>query len=258
LHASRLIFAWCLGIGLICAPTFADESNHDELSELWQEGVRALARENYSDALEVFSRWQSEAKEAGFESSELHYNLGIIHLNLKQPGPAVFHLLTSARLSDSPLRVWKTLTAVSQVEKNLGVKENVIDSQSFRLAFLLGRNWVWLAMAVGIWAFLGGVVRLWWKGFFTPSSGALIIIGLFCAMLSALGYFNRKFLARPAVLVAGQNIPIYSEAQAKKAVLLVELPSGTVVSLAEPQGEFTRINSPVAGWVETNSLRAIP
>jgi hypothetical protein len=247
-----------LFLGLVAPPLFAAPADSSQLDGLWGSAIHTLSKDNYSGAVELMNQWEQLADQSGIRSPELHYNLGVAYLNLKQPGLAVLHLLESARLSDSPLRIWKTLDSVSEIQRQQGVKDNLADAAFLRFYFLINHDVIWLFIALAFWTLVKALILAWWKGHYTVPSQVLTALAILFAVVAGTGWLNDRLYCRFGVLAdLTGRVSVYNGPQLKKEQLLVDLPSGTVINLSDPVRNSVPITAPFAGWVSLESVQAL-
>lgn len=255
----RLLAALFVFALVAAAPdVHANTTPSSQLDSLWESAFHALSQENYSGAIELMNQWRQLAAQSGVNSPELHYNLGIGYLNLKQTGLGVFHLLKSANLSGSPFRIWKTLDNISEIQRQLGVKDNLADATFLRLSFLVNHNVLWIILMASVWALVTSLILFWWQRHFSVTAQLLSAFAVVSLALATAGWINTHLYCRFGVLTGStERVSVYSSPQKKKEQLLVDLPSGTVVNLSDPVQQSTPITEPFAGWVNSEEVTVL-
>jgi len=247
-----LLFA--VSSGVVCGAT-----STDPLTELWEKGVHSFSEGKFEEARSAFSEWNTQAKAAGIESAEAHYDLGISHWQLKEPGPAVFHILKSTRLRLSPFRIWTDLQTLSDLQKKIGVKENLADEWFFRISLLLNTSVCFFLLLVAFWSLCASILIVWvkpkeWVG----TRRSLLTLSVALGILVGVAYFNTRYYCRFAVLIGpNETVSVYRSPEIKKEDLLSDFPAGTIVNILHESDTNKNIDAPIAGWIPNENLQVV-
>jgi hypothetical protein len=233
----------CLGIIILCSLGFADTDPQ------WESALKFLQENKPTEAIPLLEAWLNDAEVKGIRSPEAHHNLAIAYSQTENWGPAVLHLAESASLRSNPLYLSESLRTLTRVQNRLMIQDAVSARWGYRLGMFLGRGLLISLGLVGVWLFLFGFLlpparREMW-------GGALALV-----LLAAVGLGVRAYLPIYAVVVAGEaGAPLLTEPRGANAKKLVDVPSGTLVSLGGSDGDQTAINQPFAGWLPAAFLR---
>lgn len=220
---------------------------------LWESGVRALEQKRGADAMKSFAEWISIHEAQGVRSPQAHRNLAIAAQMDNKPGPAGVHLLTSATLRASPFSNWETAERLSEMQKEIGIRDSVTDYNSFRFALIFNRDWAALAAALSLWCSISaGVMYRLRRRATIPAF--LVACSFAFATLSLGAWANRRFIARFAVVSGLKSATLYKSATADPSLRLIDLPEGTVVQLSDTEGDLIPISGPVSGWLSRDAI----
>lgn len=254
----RLFWSTVLMLALLKPLSHAGDASSQPSDELWSRGVDQFEKSDYTQAADSFETWIAQAESAGVVSAEAHENLALSLWQAKKPGPAVFHLLKATSCRDTPWEILKNVDLVSEIQLRLGVRESWTDSLSFRLASLLPRNPTLGLVAIAFWFLCLTPVMLITKRPAPWLWKPTLLAGSALSVLVVISILNRKLSYNPAVLISSQeSVNLYRTHTPGQNDTLAELPSGTVVNVERSEGEFKRINSPVAGWIRANDVKSL-
>ncbi len=230
-------------------------SSADPVEESWQRGVEALKANNIKGAEPFLTEVSRLVEVDGARSPEVHFNLGLVYWELKQPGPAVYHLLQSTQSYFSPFRIRSTLATVAGIQRELGLRDSPAEDWFFGLSLALPENLAWVLFTLGFWGLAAAGILRWTTGSRSLRAARQVAIVPGALFSIALLIFAIRWLTPDfGVLVDDQNgIRVYRSPQAIEENRLVELPSGTLVITGRKERGYTEIQSPVAGWVISGS-----
>jgi hypothetical protein len=253
--------AWLIAAGL--AVVFSRPAQADTLAELWNSGLQNASQGHPDEAARAFQQWIDLAEKSGLRSSEAHHNLGYLYWTLKRPGPAIYHSLTSAILSGSLPKTLDHLQALSSMEREVGIKDGVSSHLAFRLRILFGENTLTFLLAAGFWALILVVLMRLVR---FPGSKVRTLKPVFLAIaavawsLAAAGIAQRYLLPTQYGVLDNEKgaIAVFRLPEQKADEKLVDLPSGTIVSVGHSENDgFVKIVYPVSGWVQTAEVQQI-
>jgi hypothetical protein len=231
---------------------------------VWENATRALANEDAAHAVEGYRQWLDNHAREGLQSPEAHYNLGLAYWKLKQPGPAIYHILKSATLRRSIPRIHQDLRTLAALEKEIGIKDNLADGFLFQLWLLLNQDITTWLIALAFWAFLGRLLWRWLRKYSpADSSSSWVLAGtsIICLVLAIVATVNRRYLTHVGVLIGDGGIPLYRTppqgANPDPELKLADLPSGTIVTLGPQKEEFLQITQPVSGWIPLMNIKEV-
>ena len=226
---------------------------------LWDSGLKALERSDYQVAVSDFTEWIANGAKAGVRSPEAHYNLALSHWNLKQNGPAIYHLLKSATLSSSPIKAWERLDSLGSLQKEIGIHDGVPEKLFFQLFLLGNRDVAIFIFALGFWSLFGLIFWRWIRGIpMGPYMKGLFAIPFLLWTAGAILFINHEYLFRFGVLdTVNEGIPLFKSAGEPSEKKLVDLPPGTIVTWGQTSSGFVQISYPVVGWVPESDLRRL-
>lgn len=244
-------------LGLSLVPlSVAQESAADA----WAEARLKYQSGDYKSAQELLSSWVSSQEARGIISPEAHYNLGLAHWQLKQPGAASFHFLQSAHLTASPLKTWSTLETLAAIEKDLGIQEGVTDESSFFFGLLVKRDWLTILTMLGFWGMVGAGLMAWLQGRRAYHAARQVAVAPFALLLlAATGFLYRLTLPELAVIDGNTSpqVVVFRGPEEKADTKVIELPSGTIATVGRSEAAFVEILTPVTGWIPRASLRPV-
>ncbi len=232
------------------------------MAKLWHDGVQSYTRGDFEGAKKTFSEWTEMAAASGEQSAQANYNLGLTELELKAPGPAIYYILKSATLRLSPNRIWHDIISLSDLQKKIGVKENVADDWFFRFSLLVNASLRLLLCALAFWSLCATLFIVWinptpasrWiaiqRTLLVTSGGLMILVGV--------AYFNHRYYCHFAVLTGpGETVSVFRTQERKKEDILADFPAGTIVNVLKEGDTEKNIDAPIAGWVSNESLKTI-
>ncbi len=240
---------------------FSPPSPAADLGQLWNEAIAADTNQAPNERVRLFSQWIELAAAQGIKSPEAHGHLALAYWEVGDTGKAVLHQIESAKLHDSPFAAWKTLSKVHQIESEQAVREGVSTSPSLYLYFFLTPALVYSFGFFSLWSLVVAGFLYWYRGKkMMRLTASLISFALFCAIVPVGYSVIKRFLVKPIAVIdvaQGKPLGVYQNAEAKEENKIISLPSGILVRPQEVQGNFTRISQPLAGWVDTGSLKII-
>ncbi len=229
------------------------------LTELWEKGTHSFSEGKFEEARSAYEEWGELAKSQGVESAEAHYNLGLSYWQLKQSGPAVFHILKSTRLRLSPFRIWTDLATLSDIQKKIGVKENLPSEWFFRFSLLVNPSVRLFLIFAAFWSLCGAILLVWVK----PKTcigprRALFGITVGFTILVGVAYFNTRYYCHFAVLTGpNESISVFKTAEKSKDEILADFPAGTIVNILKETDTDKDLDAPIAGWVSNENVQAV-
>lgn len=232
LFASLVTFAW------------ADAQS----SETWKEALEKLRQGENQLATEGFEDWRvlmgDEPAHLG-----LHRNLALANWRNSKPAETSLELLRALKADTLVGDSLKDLSTLSEVQTAIGIDSPITEQLSFQTHYLLKPSTKLILQCAIAWCiFIGALFALKKKKRWAYSSVALSVIPLIILALSWTG------ISEEEVAVLGKNpTPLWKtpDAEAKQ----VDLPEGLVVLAGKTDNGLRELKSPLAGWVEENSLR---
>lgn len=231
---------------------------HPKLDPLWSGAISALKEQNNVQAADLFSKWIAAAHEEGVQSPEAYYNLALAEWSLNDSGKAIQNFLSSSLLISSPLQNMRNLALLTELEKQIGIKESAVNTWAFRAMVLLNENFSLLLFSIGFWSFVG---LCFWRWIRREGNLTLVwtkvglIFPLICFLISGSGYLTRRFGADFAVLAEKEQIAVFQQSDAQNK--LVDLPPGTIVQLGKKETAYQQIVEPITGWISIEDFRQI-
>ena len=228
---------------------------------MWSEALAAEPSQPPAERVRLFSNWVVTAEAQGVRSADAYAHLAMAYWDLPDVGKAVFNQMESAKLRDNPFSAWSTLAKVHQIESEQAVREGVSTSPSLYLYFFFTPALVYAFSVFCFWSLAVAGFWYWYKGKrWTQVSLWLVSFALFCSVVPAGFAVTRRFFMKPLAVIdvpKGAGLGVYQNTEAKEENKIISLPAGILVRPEEVQGTFTRISQPLAGWVESNSLRIL-
>ncbi len=230
-----------------------------------EQDLFSSANENYEagDFKSAIEQYE-ELLEEGFQSAELHYNLGNSYFRLNDLGYAVLHLEKAALLAPRN----------KDIEYNLQVvRSNLPDQIEVISEFFVTRWWKNLQTMFGprgwgiiglifLWAGIAGLV-IWFRGSNRQLRKRGFVIGLSLLILSifpfALGFSaskNIKNSKRAVITIAQIDLKSAPDEDSEN---ILELHAGTSLSILDEIGDWKkiRLSNGEEGWLETAVLEKI-
>ncbi len=231
------------------------------LNALWDAAVRAETVQVPAERVRLFSDWIEKAQAQSIRSAEAHYHLAMAYWANKDTGKAVYHLIESAKLRQSPLGALKLLGKVNQIESEQSVREGLSSSLKLQLFFFLTPNLCFSFALIALWSVILALFFWWQRGRRVEAlQVGLFIFAAFCSLFPLSGLIAHSLVARPIAVTdvpAGTFVGVYQGPEIKDETKIINLPSGILVMTDEEKNGWSRISQPLAGWVESRGLRAI-
>ncbi len=239
---NKLWLAWLLLVPIGMAATDPD----------WDSAVARLVEGKSAEAIPLFEAWISRSEGQGIRSAEAHHNLASAYLLANQPGPAVYHLASSAGLRTSPLYSWEALQNLSRIQHRILIQDDLPSHWGFRISLLLKRGFLFVLTVIGFWVFA-------FAFFLGPSRRLGLLTGTVLLLLGGAGYLTLALLPQYGVVMpSAEGSVLNSEPVLGSDKKIAELPVGTVVALGPVQEHVVAISAPFAGWLPARSVRVLP
>ena len=224
-------------------------------TELWSTSLSALKEHRSKTAIDLIERWITFSEKEGIKSTEAHYNLGVAYYQEKNLALANYHLLKSIQLQSSLFQSWQDLEVLTEIQKQLGIKDPITNKSSVKITLLSGTNSLLLLTVLGAWLFLIFLFLIWKK---PPPYYFLLSLSLFLWLFAVLTYANHRYCGGFAVLNGhGNEVTLYKFSEKAQREELLTLPSGTLVTTGEEKNAFIQIFEPLSGWVNLSDIQMI-
>lgn len=231
---------------LLCVPAGFGATDPE-----WDTAVARLTENKPAEAIPLFEAWISRAQSQGIRSPEAHHDLASAYLLAQQPGPAAYHLATSAQLRTDPFYTWSAIKNLARIQHRILIQDNLASRWSFRLSLLLKPTLLFSVTVIGFWIFAFGC-------FLGPSRRGALTLGISFLVVCAAGYATLAVLPRYAVVLPGpEGSVLNSEPVLGSEKKIAELPVGTLVALGATQDHVTAISAPFAGWLPTSAVKPL-
>ena len=226
-----------VSVGFLLIVTLYASLTHAQANPTLQQAETAIKSGNRADALSLYQKLYTE----GFESAELHYNIGTLFAQEKQLGEAVFHLQKAHRLAPFDDNIKSNLLGTRDTLTDNAFAKPVEPPLWEKLIQALpaaSSQWGWLLLL-----FLGWVWFLWQilrqpSKTINKSGLALIILCGFAATL--LLSFKKELSLRQYAVVTGNDVSGQS-APSEKAESAFTAQEGAYGEMKEAQGQYIRL-----------------
>ena len=215
---------------------------------------------DYTTALQQYKELLSE----GYNSTDLHYNLGNTYYRLNQIGRAVLHFEKAALLQPRDKDILHNLEVIRK-----SLPDQLDDIPDFFVAqwwtefrkLLSPAGWGIVGLLM-LWAGVAGLI-LWFRGNNRKNRKKGFIVGIILLILSilpfALGFSaakNQKKSQRAVIMVEQINL---KSAPDEVSEDILELHEGTCLLILDEIGDWKkiRLSNGEEGWVETKVLEKI-
>jgi len=202
--------------------------------------------------------------EEGYQSAELHYNLGNAFFKKQQLAKAVLHFEKAAVRSPRD----------KDIQYNLSIVKNKLPDQFEMIpAFFISRWWASLRSVVGptgwgiigllfLWTGIGGLI-LWFRGGNRKIRKQGFTIGVILTLLSIIP-FSLGFDAAKTIKHSTRGVIMVAEIELKSAPdevskAILTLHAGTTISILDEIGSWKkiRLSNGEEGWLEANTFEKI-
>lgn len=229
----------------------------------WEGAKKAFEEKNYATALEKMQAIRVAERESGVTPSpESSYNLGMALWNLERAHEAVAPIISSAWHRTYSWDRLQDLAVVSELQKELGIKESLPEWPLFQAYFAIGKSYPVWAWSLCLWFLaFAGVAAFFrpthWKWMVSTLSALTLVVGI---TTIAWQQFSQRHFRLAVVQLpdhAKGEVPLYRTAGEKEEEKLVELPAGTLVNIDRTREGYTAINAPLVGWLPTQNLATL-
>jgi hypothetical protein len=228
-------------------------SSFASLETTWQEGVDALTANNSVSAREKFQSWIEEARKEGIRSPEAHRNFALALWQQNEKGQAVEELLKSTQLRNWPWQLWSDFEALSQMQRELGIANNVAEMWNVRLAAMATSNNILLLTLFSVWSLCSFAWLREKKGLAPLGMSSLVAGVIFTLMLTAL-LANKRLTGMLALCQGGDPTPFYRSAFASDQEAILELPPGSLLLVDKISEKRMNVSLPVPSWVPADKI----
>lgn len=221
-------------------------------NELWSISLEQLKTNNPQEACRNLKLWVSEQASHQVKSAEAMFNLGVCSWQTKEPASSVLYFLEGLQLRSSPLKKWSDIQILKNIQKEIGMRENLAERTTFILRMLFP-----LEVSV-FFAWLGGwllLVIIIFRKHTKRYPGIYYTAVSMCWLIGLIIFAFQATSGPIAVISDGEDKPIIAFDRLGAPKELTRLPAGTLLELGPNKQEFTQIVKPIGGWVKTDYLQ---
>lgn len=241
-------------IGGICLFTASLTLGSATPDELWNQSQLAFKNNRPEEACSSLKEWVSFQETHNIHSAEALYNLSLCSWQLKDRSQSVVYALKSLALENSTMKRWGNLKLLQNLQKEIGIRDNLPSRSSFIFRLLPSPNASILFISAGFWFMVGTFLFKKTKKQIYP----LFMGSALSCWILALIFLSLKNLGGPiGVISSSKETPIVEFDKSGNTRELMELPPGTLIEMGTVKNELTQILKPIGGWIKSESIETI-
>jgi hypothetical protein len=225
-----------------------------EPPDIWKQSLDLLKSGKSQEACQSLKSWVAAQKLQHIESSEALFNLALCSWQSKETAASVTYALQGLKLRRTPFKRWTDLKLLRDLQKEIGMRDNLPSRESFILKMVFPNETVLVLALLGFWILIATLTfRKNLQSFYAFSIGAI----LFLESLAAILFVFQKSGGPIAVISSKDETPIVAFDKNGTPQELAILPSGSLLELGSIKNEFTQVIKPISGWIKTESLETV-
>jgi len=221
--------------------------------DAWTESLEAFKANQPQKACQTLKSWTSELSTKNIRTPEGMFNLALCSWQTNEPDKSVLYALESLKLRTSPTKKWSDLKLLRNLQKEIGVRDNLPSRLSFVFRLFSSFETSILLGIIGSWILI--VYFTFHKRIKINLLIPCVSVSI-CWLLGLVIIIHQQMMGPLAVVSGDEEVPIFAFDKFGKSTELTRLPKGTLVELGTIKEGFSQIVSPLGGWIKTDFLQS--
>lgn len=221
-------------------------------SDAWTESLEAFKANQPQKACQTLKSWTSELSVKNIRTPEGMFNLALCSWQTNEPDKSVLYALESLKLRTSPIKKWSDLRLLRNLQREIGVRDNLPSRLSFVFRVFSSFETSILLGIIGAWIL---IVYFTFRRRIKINLMIPWVSVSICWLLGLVVIIHQQMIGPLAVVSGDEEIPIVAFDKFGKPTELTRLPKGTLVELGTIKDGYSQIVSPLGGWIKTDFLQ---